>query len=88
MIVGQGPTVLAVDADGVVWTFFVSSDISLFFFPLSGSQSGIDGNTVSKVVNPKTTNQPNPEKTCEDGLAKSVFSKVLFKLQNTEFEME
>ena len=30
MIVGQGPTALAVDADGLVWTFvFLSSVISL-----------------------------------------------------------
>ena len=33
--VGQGPTALAVDAGGVVWTFFLSSIISLFFLPLS-----------------------------------------------------
>ena len=33
--VEQGPTALAVDAGGVVWTFcFLSSIISLFFFPL------------------------------------------------------
>ena len=35
--VGQGPTVLAVGAGGVVWTFFllsIMSIISLFFLPL------------------------------------------------------
>ena len=35
IIVGQGPTALAVGADGVVWTFFLSSIISLFLLPLS-----------------------------------------------------
>ena len=34
--VGQGPTVLAVCAGGVVWTFLLSSVVSLFFLPLSG----------------------------------------------------
>ena len=34
--VGQGPTALAVGASGVVWTFFLTSIISLFFLPLSG----------------------------------------------------
>ena len=37
LIVGQGPTVLAVSAGGVVWiSFLFSPIISLFFFPLSG----------------------------------------------------
>ena len=40
--VGQGPTVLAVGAAGVIWTFFLSSIISLFFLPLSGRQPDID----------------------------------------------
>ena len=31
--VGQGPTALAVGAGGVVWTFLLSSSISLFFLP-------------------------------------------------------
>ena len=44
--VGQGPTALAVGADGVVWTFFLSSIISLFFLPLSGRRPDIDLNTV------------------------------------------
>ena len=34
IIVGQGPIVLAVDAGGGVWTFFLSSIFSLFFLPL------------------------------------------------------
>ena len=40
--VGQGPTALAVGAGGVVWTFFLSSIISLFLLPLSGRRSDID----------------------------------------------
>ena len=31
--VGQGLTALVVGAGGVVWTFFLSSIISLFLFP-------------------------------------------------------
>ena len=34
-IVGEGPIALAVGAGGVVWTFFLSSVMSLFFLPLS-----------------------------------------------------
>ena len=34
IIVGQGPIALAVDAGGVVWTFFLSSIFSHFFLPL------------------------------------------------------
>ena len=33
--VGQGPTALTVGAGGGVWTFFLSSNISLIFLPLS-----------------------------------------------------
>ena len=40
--VGQGPTALAVGAGGFVWTFFLSSIISLFFLPLSGEGPDID----------------------------------------------
>ena len=40
----------------VVWTFFLSSIMYLFFLPLSGRWPDIDLNTVTK---PKTTNQPN-----------------------------
>ena len=40
--VGQGPTALAVGAGGVVWTFLLSSIISVFFLPLSGRQPDID----------------------------------------------
>ena len=48
--VGQRPTALAVVAGGVVWTFFLSSIISHFFFPLSWRRPDIhvDCNTVSK----------------------------------------
>ena len=41
MRVGQGPTALAVGAGGAVWTFFLSSIISLFFLPLSGGDGPI-----------------------------------------------
>ena len=46
--VGQGPTALAVGAGGVVWTFLLSSILSLLFFPLFRRQPDIDRNTVSK----------------------------------------
>ena len=42
IIVGQGPTVLAVCAGGVVWTLFLSSIISLFFLPLSRRRPDLD----------------------------------------------
>ena len=38
IIVGQGPTARV----GVVWTFFLSPIISLFFLPLSGRRPDID----------------------------------------------
>ena len=41
--VGQGPT--AVGAGGVIWTFFLSPVISLFFLPLSGRRPNIIWNT-------------------------------------------
>ena len=40
--VGQGPTALAVGADGVVWTFLLSSILSLLFLPLFGRRPDID----------------------------------------------
>ena len=42
MIVGQGPIALAVGADGVVWTFLLSSILSLLFLPLFGRRPDID----------------------------------------------
>ena len=42
MIVGQGPNALAVGAGGVVWTFLLSSILSLLFLPLSGRRPDID----------------------------------------------
>ena len=42
MIVGQGLTVLEVGVGGVVWTFLLSSVLSLLFLPLSGRRSDID----------------------------------------------
>ena len=46
IIVGQGSTALAVRAGGGRLDIFLSSIISLFFLPLSGRRSDIDGNTV------------------------------------------
>ena len=40
--VGQGSTVLAVGADGVVWTFLLSSILSFFFLTLFGRWPDID----------------------------------------------
>ena len=42
MIVGQGPTELAVGAGWVVWTFFLSSILSLLCLPLFGRRPDID----------------------------------------------
>ena len=42
MIVGQGPTALAVGAGGVVWTFLISSILSLFCLPFFGRRPDID----------------------------------------------
>ena len=39
--VGQGPIALAVVAGGVVWTFLLSSIISLLFLPLFGRRPEI-----------------------------------------------
>ena len=40
--VGQGPTALAVGAGGVVWTFLLSSILSLLFLPHFGRRPDID----------------------------------------------
>ena len=40
--VGQGPTTLAVGAGGGVWTFLLSSILSLLFLPLCGRRPNID----------------------------------------------
>ena len=42
MVVGQGPTALAVGADGVVWTFLLSSILSLLYLSLFGRRPDID----------------------------------------------
>ena len=47
-MVEQGPTALAVGAGGVVWTFVLSSILSLLFPSLFWGRSDIDCNTVSK----------------------------------------
>ena len=39
---GQGPTALAVGAGGAVWTFLLSSILSLLFLPLFGRRPYID----------------------------------------------
>ena len=41
--VGQGPTVLAVGADGSYWILFSPPIMSLFFLPLSGPKSSVTG---------------------------------------------
>ena len=40
--VGQGPTALTVGAGRVVWTFLLSSILSLLFLPLFGRRPDID----------------------------------------------
>ena len=40
--VGQGPTALAIGAGGVVWTFLLSSILSLLFLSLFGRQPNTD----------------------------------------------
>ena len=42
MIEGQGPVALAVGAGGVLWTFLLSSILSLLFLPLFGRRPDID----------------------------------------------
>ena len=42
IIVGPGPTALAVGAGGVDWKFILSFIISLFLLPLSGRRPDID----------------------------------------------
>ena len=42
IIVGQGPTALAIGAGGGCLDFFLSSIISLFLLPLSGRRPDID----------------------------------------------
>ena len=39
---GQGPTALVVGAVGFVWTFLLSSILSLLVLPLSGKRPDID----------------------------------------------
>ena len=41
ILVGQGPTALTVGAGGVVWTFLLSSILSLLFLPLFGKRPDI-----------------------------------------------
>ena len=53
IVVGQGPAALAVGAGGGCLDIFLSSIISLFFLPLSGTEM-----LSQRAVKPKTTNQP------------------------------
>ena len=46
-LIGKGPLRLQQMRVGVVWTFFLSSIISLLFLPLSGRRLDIDRKTVS-----------------------------------------
>ena len=48
IIVRLGPAARAVCAGGVVWTIFLQSIISFFFFPHYGKRPDIDRNIVSK----------------------------------------
>ena len=41
IIVGRGPTVLAVGTGGIVWTFLLSSILSFLFLPLFGRRPDI-----------------------------------------------
>ena len=43
LIVGQGPTALAVGAGGVVWTVLLLSIFTLLFLPLLGVVGWCDG---------------------------------------------
>ena len=56
--VRQGSTVLSTGAGGVIWTFFLSSVISVFFLPLFGRRPDI-GSIVSKghLAEEEPTNQ-------------------------------
>ena len=58
--VGQGLTALAVGAGGIVWTFLLSSILSLLFLPLYGRQLRYRLKYCLKgPLNPKQpTNQP------------------------------
>ena len=57
IIVGQGPAVLAVGADGVVWTFFLSSIILSSFSLCLGDDPRKTEMLPQRTVKPKTTNQ-------------------------------
>ena len=52
--IGQGPTAFAVGAGGGCLDIFLSSIISLFFLPLSGTEI-----LSQRAVKPKITDQPN-----------------------------
>ena len=58
IIVRQGPTVLAVDAGGVIWIFFL---LPIFFLTLSGGQLDMDANILSetRAINPPPPPQKN-----------------------------
>ena len=56
--VGQGPTALAVGAGGVVWTFLLSSILSLLFLPLWETARYRLKYCLKGPLNPQPTNQP------------------------------
>ena len=58
--VWQGSTALAVGVGGVVWTFLLSSVLSVLFLPLFGRRPYEDWNSLKGPLNPKQpTNQPS-----------------------------
>ena len=57
IIVGQGPTALAVGAGGRCLDILLSSILSLLFLPLFGRRPDID--CLKGSLSPKTTSQPN-----------------------------
>ena len=56
--VGQGPTVLAVGAGGIVWTFLLSSILSFLSLSLSLGDGPIQTEILSQRAVKPQTNQP------------------------------
>ena len=77
IIVGQGSIALAVGAGVVVWTFFLSSVFSLFFFPLSETARYKLKYCLKGQLNPKeSTNQPHETPKVESVVYKCHLSAV------------
>ena len=64
--VGQGPIALAVGAGGVVWTFLLSSILSLLSPSLWETARYRLKYCLKRAVKPKTTNQPTTT-SCQSG---------------------